>query len=722
MASSPQPSQRNLFVATQSNIQFHTTYARSLLFECDSPDGILNARVAKDNSSLLAVADDHVVVLYDAEHGKDRKYTLRSGDGEPRLLLFSPDSRTLYFTTTLSHSIQAYSISTAELLPPLQAHPSPPNVLAISKSGDVLLSASPNPPTIHIHDLRLAAVVPISFFPSHAKSPVACAAFHEPTDMMEASYCLFLLGYQDGTLAIYRLAMPRLARGSIFADDVSEPRHPKILQRRQPIKMGSIKRLHKPAMGGVRAAEFIPGYRARVVSIGYDGKCRIVDFAQGAEILRTWRVSGLPTCLCVESTGPIVTTGRKQRDVILSGDGARSEETTYEGVETLIAIGTQPGQAFIFNVLGLLVREISVDAPVIAIEWVGDMSAPSILPNRHASSIHSPIPISPAVSSQPILEILMDEHEQSVEDDDTETGTIIKSEVPAKHFFKDKSVPFGQAHDFFSSTGSKRRLSSSPPAHVDSSLPRRKRSRKSPTRPRIVTETFSPPSSYIDQSPRSSTSPVAFRTSDARRWSQTRVAPNPPAMSGALHCGSEDSYVEDESRSPDSEVFVTPPTCGSQTSVQMTSQSLFPPLEPVPVSMSPARRSILHNPQPRSPGSPSSRPRKVSFETKASPKAVDGEMGDGVFYDLGTPTPSNQPSLPSTRSSRSPLAHLKRGSTAKERVREMRQFLRSRREDMPQSREEGNLRRENERLRNEMELLRREFWALREAVLVSSAR
>jgi hypothetical protein len=58
----------------------HTAYTSSLLFECDSPDGILNARAAKDNSNVLAIADDHVVVLYDAEHGRDRKYTLKSGD------------------------------------------------------------------------------------------------------------------------------------------------------------------------------------------------------------------------------------------------------------------------------------------------------------------------------------------------------------------------------------------------------------------------------------------------------------------------------------------------------------------------------------------------------------------------------------------------------------------------------------------------------------------
>jgi hypothetical protein len=486
--------------------------------------------------------------------------------------------------------------------------------------------------------------------------------------------------------------------------------------------MGLMKKVHKPAMGGICAAEFIPGYKARVVSIGHDGKCRIVDFAQGAEILRTWRVSGLLTCLCIESTGPIYTSGRKQRDVILSGDGHGDEEATCEGAEILIAVGTQTGKAFVFDILGLLVREVSVDAPIIAIEWVGDMSAPSVLPSRRASSILSPTPFSPVASSQPILEILMDEYEQAAQDDD-ETGTILKSERAAEYISKDSPVPIGQTRDLFSSTGSKRRLSLCPPPLVDSSSPRRKRSRKSHTRPRIVTETFSPPSSHFDQSPQSSTSQVMMRTSDARRWSQTRIAPDPPAMSGALHYSPEDSsVVEEEQVSPsqDSEVFVTPPLCGSRTSVQMTGLMCSLPLDSTPVSMSPARRPSLCTTPSKLPESPSRRgPQKVCFEARASPEAVDGEMGDRVYHQSEAPPLNAQPSLSAPSVSRSPLAQVRRASTAKERVREMRQFLRSRREDVPQSREEDNLRRENERLRNEMDALRREFWALREAVLVS---
>lgn len=70
----------NLFIATTNAIHIHSRVTKQLLFECAAPDGILNARAAKDNSPLLAVADNHLVILYDAKRGRDRQYKLRSCD------------------------------------------------------------------------------------------------------------------------------------------------------------------------------------------------------------------------------------------------------------------------------------------------------------------------------------------------------------------------------------------------------------------------------------------------------------------------------------------------------------------------------------------------------------------------------------------------------------------------------------------------------------------
>ena len=117
--------------------------------------------------------------MYGIFPSDDTVYELTIAQGEPRLLLFSPDSRTLYFTTTLNNSVQAYSIPDDKLLPSLPSHPSPPNVMAISSNGTVLLSASPNPMTIYLQDQRWGHSAPIDFRPTDARYSATCAAFQQ---------------------------------------------------------------------------------------------------------------------------------------------------------------------------------------------------------------------------------------------------------------------------------------------------------------------------------------------------------------------------------------------------------------------------------------------------------------------------------------------------------------------------------------------------------------
>lgn len=61
-------------------------------------------------------------------------------------------------------------------------------------------------------------------------------------------------------------------------------------------------------------------------------------------------------------------------------------EQTIESSRILIAVGTQIGKVLIFDILGLLIDEIAMDVAVQSVEWVGDMSAPPVLPARSLSS------------------------------------------------------------------------------------------------------------------------------------------------------------------------------------------------------------------------------------------------------------------------------------------------------------------------------------------------
>lgn len=153
--------------------------------------------------------------------------------------------------------------------------------MAISMKGDILLSASPTPPTVYLQDRRWGGSAPVTFQPTDAHSPVTCAAFQTLEAPFPPSYANFVLGFQDGALAMYRLFLPHLAEPGKAAHHAAQD----LLL--QPIRVGAVKKLHKAAMGGITAVEFLPGYKSRMVSIGHDGRCRLVDLEHGGSVLRT---------------------------------------------------------------------------------------------------------------------------------------------------------------------------------------------------------------------------------------------------------------------------------------------------------------------------------------------------------------------------------------------------------------------------------------------------
>lgn len=114
---------------------------------------------------------------------------------------------------------------------------------------------------------------------------------------------------------------------------------------------------------------------------------------------------------------PIISRGRRDGAVLFLGDAANEEDQTYQGIETLIAVGTQAGKVLVFDILGLLLHEVVMNVPIISVEWVGDMSVPSILPN------HKPFPSpepGPAIKSlmTGVGEIEDEERKDATEDKD----------------------------------------------------------------------------------------------------------------------------------------------------------------------------------------------------------------------------------------------------------------------------------------------------------------
>lgn len=74
------PFERSLFITTPNAIHLRSRTGSKLLFACKSADGIATARAPADDSSVLAVADSQVIILYDTTREQRTKHKLRGGD------------------------------------------------------------------------------------------------------------------------------------------------------------------------------------------------------------------------------------------------------------------------------------------------------------------------------------------------------------------------------------------------------------------------------------------------------------------------------------------------------------------------------------------------------------------------------------------------------------------------------------------------------------------
>ncbi|KAH7402854.1 hypothetical protein BKA66DRAFT_404080, partial [Pyrenochaeta sp. MPI-SDFR-AT-0127] len=473
------PPELSLFIATPKALHLRSQSITKTLFECERADSIVNARVSK--------------------------------------------------------SVQAYSIPTAQLLSSLPPHPSPPNTIVQSGDGSILLSASATPPTIHLQDRRWGGSAPVNFQPTGARSPVSCAAFQTFDPTAQPSCAKFVLGFQDGSLAMYRLLMPSLLKHH------RRPHRPQTLSfQLHPVRVGAIKKLHKAAMGGIVAAEFIPGYNSRTVSVGHDGRCRL-------------HVSGPATCVSVTANTRTASDGNNDRTVLLGGDATDDANQVSEGSEIFIAIGTEAGKVLVFNILGLLIHEVTMSMRVINLGWVVNRSVCSTLSNRNSCSVRD--------------ESLKHPEASCTED----TDTVKRATSPCKQVGIQKLFPLASTGDLFSNEPS-RHITTMPAGTLsDISLLRPKHSptpvkRKSLVRPRIVKETF--------KSPIASSSPLfmsaravlpselpAPRLQETRKWTEAQNAPCAAVESCVGRISADkaalSSSQESETASQD---FFTPPS------------------------------------------------------------------------------------------------------------------------------------------------------------------
>ncbi|KXL47340.1 hypothetical protein M433DRAFT_152867 [Acidomyces richmondensis BFW] len=329
--------------------------------------GIVAAREAKDGSGVLAVADKHVVVLHDTRRATQQSWGLEAGEDEVRQLEYAQDANWLYLSTNLTSTIQRYSIQQEKLSTQVQTHVSPPIALAVSPTGHLLVSASDHPPVVYLKSLTHNSM-PILLEPRASSAAVCTASFHPERPNV------FLLGFRDGTLASYDAT--KISRENHGFDSNEDIMLDGEIARFTNLHRTTSKTANKNGTGtkmaSITGAAFLLGYKTRAISIGSDGRCRLVDFADGGIILRSWHAKAPLTSVSVTPIRSLI------QDK--AGKSNSIKIRSLPNTDNLIAISRIDGKVLIYDSVGILLQQKTVSShgdKVIGVEWV---RGPSPLP------------------------------------------------------------------------------------------------------------------------------------------------------------------------------------------------------------------------------------------------------------------------------------------------------------------------------------------------------
>ncbi|KAM0715824.1 hypothetical protein Q7P37_008338 [Cladosporium fusiforme] len=374
------PADKHLLITTPSHVLSWDYTGLHTLFK-SSKSGIAAATESKDGSGILAIADKHTVVLHDTKREKEKSWGLSAEQDEVRHLEYSKDSNSLFLSTKVTNTVQCYSTQSQQLLSPPQTLSSPPAALAVSPTGHLMVSAQGTPPVVYLKDLVRNSTATL-MKPQSSTAGVAIAAFHPERAN------IFLLAFDDGTLAVFDASrLSRIAGEGKYVDQSHVSK----------AEIGRKRKLHKAMSartdGRVRAitgAAFLPGQKLRIVTVGMDGRCQLVGFSEGANILRTWH--GKAPLTSVSVSAPCQTS--RPRNISTS---RKDNASAPSGNDTgLLAIGTYDGSVLLYNFLGLLQSHQEVGNTgerIIHVEWINGQSPksiPDVSPVSHYGLMETP--------------------------------------------------------------------------------------------------------------------------------------------------------------------------------------------------------------------------------------------------------------------------------------------------------------------------------------------
>jgi WD40 repeat protein len=326
---------------------------------------IVAAREAKDGSGVLAVASSNVVVLHDTKRAKEESWGLTGDQDEVRYLEYGPDAKSLFLTTATDGAIQHYDTERSRMLEPAEKLAMPPATLAVSATGHLVLSASQNPPVIYLKNMMMNNPS-LRLHPNASASSISCAAFHPERPNV------FMVAFRDGTVAAYDASrMPKRDFGVHAAPGLKDG------------EIGHISSLHRGTVGGDSSLDkstlvapiigiaFLPGFKTRAVTAGRDGRCKIIDFANGGEVLRTWHARAPLTSISVIAI--------RSDTAFRSARGSRQSQPFVHTIggptstDSVIALGRIDGKVQIYDTVGLMLTQKSIagqEEKILSVEWI----------------------------------------------------------------------------------------------------------------------------------------------------------------------------------------------------------------------------------------------------------------------------------------------------------------------------------------------------------------
>ena len=273
-------------------------------------------------------------------------------------MAYAPATHVLFFTTTLDHTVRAFSTDQWRLLDTFgHSHPSPPTTLAVSSDAGMLVSCSAAPPTIHVQCLETNKP-PILLKSGISDAIVVAATFHLDRPG------IFALAFADGSLAAYD------AKRLIGSNDEDIARAARSRERTSA-ELGYLRGVHA-IMGcpahAVESIAFVPGFHWRLVSVGGDGQCCVVYLRRkggfGGKMVKRWHIGAAATSLAILVPS--------SRDVGQVSQNNRAGKRDLCGDDAILAVGREDGEVAVFDLGGVLIdrrRICPVGAKVLSLEW-----------------------------------------------------------------------------------------------------------------------------------------------------------------------------------------------------------------------------------------------------------------------------------------------------------------------------------------------------------------